>query len=307
MYRFPEEGTVEYDFQKPFREEEIGWRPQSTGVKRDKDGEDKPWVMCLAYVQARSVQSRLEEVLGFDGWETEYRNVPGGVMCKLTSHKDGRTASKEDGSPDESDIEPFKSAITGSFKRVASSGFGIGRYLYSLDTAFASQCSFSSQSGYEFHKGKPGEKSIWWLPPKLPSWAIPQSFRGGSNCTINSDSSKPKDYQMKPAAYCEDCKAGITDKVKSYSLEKHKKILCMNCQKKETSVPYSGAIKTLPKKGVNKNECVDCKEVVTDDVRDTSLIHYKGVFCYDCQEKKPLRQVIQQWELEPKENPVYPV
>ncbi len=246
MYRFPKEGTVEYELQKPFREDEVEWRPKSTG-----ESSGKPWVMCLAYVQARSIQCRLDEVLGFDGWGTEYRSETGGVMCKMTikqsiSNNEGVSkyfdVAKEDGAP-ESDIESFKGAITGAFKRVASSGFGVGRYLYCLETSFAAQCSFSSQAGYKFHKGKPGEKSIWWLPPKLPSWAVPV---GDSNCTRNSDSSKPNGYQMKPAGYCEECKAGITDKVKSYSIEKHKKILCRNCQDKgsgrqSSSAKYSDA------------------------------------------------------------------
>lgn len=240
MYKFPKEGTVEYKLQRPFNEDEIEWRPQSTGEKNGK-----PWVMCIPYVQARAIQCRLDEVLGFDGWETEYRNETGGVMCKLTSHKDGKHSSKEDGSP-ETDFESFKGAITGSFKRVASSGFGIGRYLYGLEAAFALECSFSNKSGRRFHRGKNGEKNIWWLPPKLPSWALPPD---GSNPQRNSDSPKPNGSAqkgiMKPPGHCRGCGCDITEGVRSHSVRNYNKPLCMNCQGKEREGQFAGAIKTL--------------------------------------------------------------
>lgn len=232
MYKFPKEEKIEYQLQKPFSENEIEWRPQSAGISNN----GKPWVLCLAYVQARAIQCRLDEVFGFDGWETEYRDESSGIMCKLSVYKGDKKVSKEDGAP-ETNIDAFKGGISGAFKRVSASGYGIGRYLYCLEVSYASKCSLSPEKGYKFHKGKNGEKNIWWSPPKLPNWALPidEQLEGG-------DIAKPK---QKYPFNCVDCGYGITDGIKQYSVSVFKKPLCPNCQKKVKAGPYAGAIKTL--------------------------------------------------------------
>jgi len=75
--------------------------------------------------------------------------------------------AKENGSP-ETDIESFKGGISGAFKRVASSGYGIGRYLYELDTTFA-ECSMTKQKGYKQAKTKDGKYLYWKVPAGITS------------------------------------------------------------------------------------------------------------------------------------------
>ena len=117
-----------------FNDSELEWKPQQTGISKD----GKPWAKVLCYVSARAIQDRLDEVFGVTGWKDEYRFEAHGTMCKLSVYdKDNNQwISKENGSQ-ETDIESFKGGISSAFKRVAASGFGIGRYLYNLDTVFA--------------------------------------------------------------------------------------------------------------------------------------------------------------------------
>jgi len=151
---------------KPFAEEEHEWRVQSCGIK--SNGE--PWVMVLCYVQARPIQERLDEVFGINGWCTEYIEFKDGIICRLSiKDHDEFWLHKEDGAP-VTDIEPFKGGISDAFKRVASSGYGIGRYLYNLDTTFAN-CSTTKEKNWKTAKTK-DNKYIYWQTPKLPAWAF---------------------------------------------------------------------------------------------------------------------------------------
>jgi len=90
---------------------------------------DKTMGLALAYVQARAIQTRLDEVVGVDKWKVSYREVTGGFICTLSIFINGKWISKEDGS-NTTEFESIKGGISSAFKRVASSGFGIGRYLY---------------------------------------------------------------------------------------------------------------------------------------------------------------------------------
>ena len=53
---------------QPFRNEDIEWRIQSSGVK-----DNRAWAKVLAYVQARAIQERLDEVFGILGWQVRYK------------------------------------------------------------------------------------------------------------------------------------------------------------------------------------------------------------------------------------------
>lgn len=92
---------------------------------------DKTMGLALAYVQARAIQNRLDEVIGFENWKVSYREIQGGFLCTLSIRKDSNSEwiEKEDGAGI-TDYQSIKGGISNAFKRVASSGFGIGRYLY---------------------------------------------------------------------------------------------------------------------------------------------------------------------------------
>lgn len=161
--------NIAEQLQKPFPADEIEFRVQSCGLTKD----GKPWAMVLAYVQARAIQRRLDEVFGWDGWTDEYRATDGNMICRLGVRTEHGWIYKENGAS-ETQVEAFKGGISASFKRVAASGYGIGRYLYDLTEAFA-ECTLEkprNMSGWNKAMTK-DKKTIYWKTPTLPSWALP--------------------------------------------------------------------------------------------------------------------------------------
>ena len=90
---------------------------------------DKTKGLALAYVSARAIQNRLDEIVGFENWKVSYREIQGGFLCTLSIRINDEWIEKEDGAS-VTEFESVKGGISNAFKRVASSGFGIGRYLY---------------------------------------------------------------------------------------------------------------------------------------------------------------------------------
>ena len=163
---------------KPFPEGGIEWRIGSCGKK----GNGRIWATCLAYIQARAIQDRLDEVCGPESWKVSYRfihekeNESPSVICELSIRCPDPIRSnyyewvtKEDGS-EQTDIESFKGGISSALKR-AGSAWGIGRYLYGLDTGFA-EIVEKGTPGAMYAKTKDGNE-FYWIPPRLPEWALP--------------------------------------------------------------------------------------------------------------------------------------
>ena len=107
---------------EPFSKDELEFRVGATNS-------DKTMGLALAYVQARAIQNRLDDLFGVNGWTTRYKEVGAGFICSLSVKINDEWITKEDGAP-MTDFESIKGGISNAFKRVASSGFGIGRYLY---------------------------------------------------------------------------------------------------------------------------------------------------------------------------------
>jgi len=152
-----------------FPENELEWRVQQSGMT--KNGE--PYAMVLCYVQARAIENRLDEVVGFENWQNEIRVEGDNIIAKLGVRINGEWIWKENGAS-QTEIEAFKGGISGAIKRVASSGFGIGRYLYELDTTFA-ECTTIKQKGKEWNQAKTKDKqTFYWKTPSLPPEFLPK-------------------------------------------------------------------------------------------------------------------------------------
>lgn len=159
---------------EPFEESDIEWRVASTGM-----GARGPFCLVVAYITARAIQRRLDEVCGPGSWKNEpmtvheLRTGPIAVQVGISIRIDGEWVTKYDVS-DPTDIEPVKGAFSGATKR-AGAQWGIGRYLYQLQETYA-------EVSEEFKKGwgkaklpdNKGGAFFWWQPPKLPSWALPK-------------------------------------------------------------------------------------------------------------------------------------
>ena len=63
-----------------FSESDIEYRVGATNT-------DRTMGLALAYVSARAIQSRLDEVLGMENWKVSYREIQGGFLCTLQLHQ----------------------------------------------------------------------------------------------------------------------------------------------------------------------------------------------------------------------------
>lgn len=154
---------------EPFPADHIEWRLAQAG----KNANGFFWGMCLAYVQARAIMDRLDEVIGPMSWKAEYSFIgQTGVVCRLSiKDEKGEWLTKEDGA-EMTDIEPFKGGISGALKRAAVL-WGIGRYLYDLESGFVTVVDRSAKGAK--HGQTKDKEQFYWLPPTLPAWAQPKS------------------------------------------------------------------------------------------------------------------------------------
>ncbi|MCM1194216.1 MAG: Rad52/Rad22 family DNA repair protein, partial [Acetatifactor muris] len=111
----------------PFTSREIEWKIQVTT-------QDKSRGMAVAYMDARAVQKRLDEVVGPFNWKNVYSLWhDNSQICGISIFNEERNewVTKFDGA-ENSDIEPIKGGLSDSFKRSATV-WGIGRYLYDME------------------------------------------------------------------------------------------------------------------------------------------------------------------------------
>ena len=118
------------DLKKPFPKEQVHFRAGATNAKKNNGKATK--AIALAYIDARDVMDRLDEVVGNENWQDRYEETSSGrVVCTLSINFPGiGWISKSDGAGD-TGTEGEKGAISDAFKRAAVK-FGIGRYLYSF-------------------------------------------------------------------------------------------------------------------------------------------------------------------------------
>jgi hypothetical protein len=137
----------------PFDPREVRFKPAVVSGHR---------ALALAYVDARVIQDRLDDVLGVTGWQDEYECLPdGSVVCRLRLRLGDEWITKMDvggqsEQPDEGDRR--KAAFSDALKRAAVK-FGIGRYLYRLPSQWVD---------YDPHKRQ------FARPPSLPPSALPK-------------------------------------------------------------------------------------------------------------------------------------
>ena len=112
---------------EPFGTKEIEWKIQVTT-------QDKSSGMAVAYVDARAVQKRLDDVVGPFNWKNVYSLWhENSQICGISIFNADRNewVTKFDGA-ENSDFEPIKGGLSDSFKRAAIT-WGIGRYLYEME------------------------------------------------------------------------------------------------------------------------------------------------------------------------------
>jgi hypothetical protein len=151
--------------QDHFAADEIEWRVQQAGEKNGRI-----WAIAVPYVTNRAIQSRLDEAAGPENWRNEFRPGPdGGVMCGLSIRVGDEWVTKWDGA-ENTDVEGVKGGLSGAMKRAAVQ-WGIGRYLYALDEAFARIHDNGRFRGKLPERA--GGRAFRWDPPPLPPEVLP--------------------------------------------------------------------------------------------------------------------------------------
>lgn len=207
--------------QEPFEEDELEHRIGQCG-----ETNGKVWALALTYVSARAVQDRLDNVCGPHGWKVSYSTMTGeqlqpGIVAKISIKIGDEWVSKEDGA-DQSHEDPFKGGLSGAFKR-AGSCWGAGRYLYKLEATFVDIVEKGTKGS---KRGQTKDKKVfYWIPPKIPSWALPKKENKGATEGSFPDLSQKKFTigQYSGKTYGEVLKTDSAQDYK-YAKELHKKI-----------------------------------------------------------------------------------
>lgn len=178
--------TIMQQLKEPFSPRHIHWRTGSTT-------KDKKSCIPLAYIDARHVMGRLDQVLTPFCWQDTYsaeqpravrktdrftkenwnEQIPGRVTCGIGILFDGQWIWKYDGAG-ETNVEGEKGGMSDAFKRAAVK-WGIGRYLYAMGSDIwvgldgrnnPVMQSFTSPSGKQYQ-----------APYALPEFALPDSWK----------------------------------------------------------------------------------------------------------------------------------
>jgi hypothetical protein len=142
----------------PFPPDAVHWKPLLV-----RDGR----ALAVAFLDARSVMRRLDEVFGVAGWQTRLEFLPSGtVVCTLSVKIGDVWIVKTDvGSPsDQADEgDRLKAAASDALKRAAVH-LGIGRLYYRLPPQWVE---------YDV------QRKQFKQTPTLPSWALPAANGNG--------------------------------------------------------------------------------------------------------------------------------
>jgi hypothetical protein len=129
----------------PFPTKVLSWRVGAMNKEKTK-------AIALAYIDARDVMKRLDDVCGLN-WQDRY---PFDGCCEIGLKVGGEWVWRANGAG-ETDIEGEKGKFSDAFKRAAVL-WGIGRYLYYLPNVWVEIDEY---------------KKLKTVPP-LPVWAIPE-------------------------------------------------------------------------------------------------------------------------------------
>jgi hypothetical protein len=119
--------TIFEQLAAPFDPDRVSWRVGATS-------QDKSKGLALAYIDARDVMHRLDEVAGPGGWQNDYPHANGKTVCRIGIKVGEEWIWKSNGAGD-SDVEAEKGALSDAFKRAAVM-WGIGRYLYDVPSTW---------------------------------------------------------------------------------------------------------------------------------------------------------------------------
>lgn len=126
----------------------VSWRVGATNADKSKG-------LALAYIDARDVQDRLDEVCGPENWQNRYSLQDKTTICEIGIKIGDEWIWKSDGAG-ATDVEAEKGQLSDAFKRCAVK-WGVGRYLYDVSSPWVEL----EAAGRSF-KIKPSEMPKLW-------------------------------------------------------------------------------------------------------------------------------------------------
>lgn len=200
----------------------------------------------LLYKDARCDMNILDETVGPFGWKREHKRENANCIVSLWDGEKEQWISKEDTGA-ESFTEKEKGLASDSFKR-ACFNWGIGRELYTAPFIWVTNAGIfeTTVNGKKIYKcnDKFEVKEIEYDENKnivgiiiknltSKKQAYPASY-GDKQEPLHDPIEQTTDVQEKPKGYkCISCSKEVKENVAKFSNSKYKKILCMDCQKKE--------------------------------------------------------------------------
>lgn len=207
----------------------------------------------LLYQAPNATFDALDEMFGPLGWDREHVEIAGSVYCRITVRDDkGNPVYRMDvGTAGE--FEPEKSKATDSFKRAATNFIPAFRALKKApkiriklnDTEVKNGANGKIRCYTEFTVSKlayddekqcftdlvivdgNGEKRFDLRDKAAVGVSEPMD-----NNRINGNSNSTSNGNNNSGETCSECGTDISAKVFSFSMDKYKRPLCMNCQKK---------------------------------------------------------------------------
>ena len=133
---------------EPFPAQQVHWRVGATTRDKSKG-------IALAYINARDVMRRLDQVMGLN-WQCRY---PFDGCCEIGLFIGGEWRWRSNGAGDTA-VEAEKGRYSDAFKRAAVM-WGVGRYLYYLENVWVPL-------------RQQGNSYVIAQQPQLPQWAMPK-------------------------------------------------------------------------------------------------------------------------------------
>jgi hypothetical protein len=147
-----------------FPPQKIEWKPGVTNANKEKN-QPPTKAIALAFVTARAIQDRLDEVCGPDNWKNEF--IPwknDHQLCGISIRINGEWVTKWDGA-ENTQTEPLKGGLSSAMKRAAAQ-WGIGRYLYEIPNQWYPVIQKGKRVVFDSNN-----------LPKLPDEFIPKGYK----------------------------------------------------------------------------------------------------------------------------------
>lgn len=153
---------IHQELSEPFPHEDVEWKVQTVS-------KDKTRGLAVAYITARAIQNRLDAAVGAQNWKPVFRqwhtvtdrdgNPIPSQLCSIQIYDEDRHEwlEKTDGA-ENTDYEPIKGGLSDAMKRAASQ-WGIGRYLYKMETPWV-DVEFFGKTAVIAKKERPGLDKI---------------------------------------------------------------------------------------------------------------------------------------------------